>query len=164
MAHDSNGNEPVQTEREKREAAKLGLLGKAYLPAVAKGLIHTLGHIVFGEKNTMEYPEVKRAPYPGYRGEHRLTKDEQGREKCVACFMCSTVCPAHCIEIVAEPSPWSDREKRPKIFNIDMLRCIYCGMCEWACPCEAIELTEVYNIPVRDRQHKIYDKERLLAN
>lgn len=120
--------------------------------------------MLFSKPNTLNYPDVKRAPYPGYRGEHRLTKDEQGREKCVACFMCSTVCPAQCIEIVAEPSPWPDREKRPKLFNIDMMRCIYCGMCEWACPCEAIELTEVYNIPSRTRAEKIYDKERLLSN
>lgn len=148
----------------KSSGPELGLLGKAYLPAIAKGMLHTLGHIIFGQKNTMNYPDVKRAPFPGYRGEHRLTKDAQGREKCVACFMCSTVCPAHCIEIVAEPSPWPDREKRPKIFNIDMMRCIYCGMCEWACPCEAIELTEVFNVPSRTRQEKIYTKERLLSN
>lgn len=157
MAHD------VHSEPEKKPG-KLGLLGKAYLPAIAKGLVNTFIHMVKHDHNTMNYPDEKRAPFPGYRGEHRLTRDEQGREKCVACFMCSTACPAHCIEIVAEESPWPDREKRPKIFNIDMMRCIYCGLCEWACPCEAIELTETYNIPVQSRAEKIYDKQRLLSN
>ena len=75
---------------------------------------------------------------PNYRGVHRLNRDEQGRVKCVACYMCSTACPARCIDIVAAPSPWPDREKYPEAFVIDELRCIYCGMCEEACPVDAI--------------------------
>ena len=139
------------------------LLEKSYLPAVAQGLTNTLKHILRREPNTIQYPEEKREPYPGYRGEHRLIKDAQGRENCTACFMCATACPAHCIEIVAEEAPWPDREKRPKIFNIDMMRCIYCGLCEWACPCNAIELTPVYNVVSRSRDEKIYTKEKLLS-
>jgi ferredoxin len=76
-----------------------------------------------------------------YRGVHRLNKDEEGRVKCVACFMCSTACPARCIHIEADEAPWDDREKYPAKFDIDELRCIYCGMCEEACPVDAIELT-----------------------
>ena len=97
-----------------------------------------------------------------YRGVHRLNKDEAGRVKCVACFMCSTACPAHCIEIEAGESPWPDREKYPIKFDIDELRCIYCGMCEEACPVDAIELTHEYNIVGLTRQEMIFDKEKLL--
>ena len=141
-----------------------GLAERTYFIPIIKGLANTLKHIAFVPKNTQIYPEDPRPPAPGYRGEHRLKRDELGREKCVACFLCSTACPAHCIEIVAEEAPWSDREKRPRLFNIDMMRCIYCGMCEEACPCDAIELTPVFNIPSRTREEKIYDKERLLSN
>ena len=81
-----------------------------------------------------------------YRGVHRLNRDEQGRVKCVACYMCATACPAHCIHIVGEQAPWTDREKYPIKFDIDELRCIYCGMCEEACPVDAIELTYEYDI------------------
>ena len=130
---------------------------------VIRGLANTLAHVLRREPNTIHYPEEKRTPYPGYRGEHRLKRDELGREKCTACFLCATACPAFCIEIVAEEAPWDDREKRPRIFNIDMMRCIYCGMCEEACPCDAIELTPIYNIPSRTRGEKIYDKEKLLS-
>ena len=127
------------------EPPKLGMLGKSYLMLFIKGLTTALRHLFFHKKITLQSPEQRheiRDPV-NYRGVHRLNKDEQGRVKCVACFLCATACPAHCIDIVAEPSPWPDREKYPKVFNIDELRCIYCGMCEQACPVEAIELTKL---------------------
>lgn len=161
MAHEET--KPTLPEEEKRKY-KGSLAERAYFPAVAKGLSHTLKHMLaMKQYNTQSYPEEKREPYPGYRGEHRLKRDELGREKCTACFMCATACPAHCIEIVAEEAPWDDREKRPRIFNIDMMRCIYCGLCEWACPCDAIELTPAFNVVSRSREEKIYTKEKLLT-
>jgi NADH-quinone oxidoreductase subunit I len=138
-----------------------------YLPAIVKGLFSTFLHLIKarGHKTfTIQYPEVKRPARQGYRGEHRLKKDEQGREKCVACFMCQTACPANCIRIVAEEAPWPDRDKRPRIFEIDMLRCIYCGMCEEVCPCDAIELTPKFNVVSTTRAEKVYTKEKLLSN
>ena len=70
----------------------------------------------------------------------RLNKDENGRVKCVACFMCSTACPARCISIVAEESPDKHIEKRPAKFEIDLLLCVFCGFCVEACPCDAIRM------------------------
>src|SRR5438552_3827615 len=132
-------------------APKLGLLEQLYLPAIAQGLATTLGHLtstLAGGEVTQEFPE-ERPQLPGnYRGVHRLNRDEQGRVKCVACYMCATACPAHCIDIVSAPAPpeWKDREKYPETFAIDELRCIYCGMCEEACPVDAIELTTLYDL------------------
>ena len=83
--------------------------------------------------------------------------------KCVACFLCSTACPAHCIDIVAAPSPWPDREKYPESFAIDELRCIFCGMCEEACPVDAIELTSLLDLTGRSREEMVFDKEKLLS-
>jgi NADH-quinone oxidoreductase subunit I len=134
-----------------------------YLPAVLGGLRTTLLWMV-RPKATLSYPDVRREVRKGYRGEHRLKKDEQGRPKCVACFMCQTACPAECIEIVAMPAPWPDRDKVPASFRIDMLKCIYCGMCEEACPCDAIELTETYTQVATSREDKVYDMTRLLSN
>ncbi|MBP7936711.1 MAG: NADH-quinone oxidoreductase subunit I [Phycisphaerae bacterium] len=135
---------------------------RAYLPAILRGMITTLRHL-FHRKRTVQYPE-ERAPQriENYRGLHRLNRDEQGRVACVACFMCSTACPANCIRIVAGEAPWPDREKYPVEFEIDELRCIYCGMCEYACPVDAIELTPLYHVVGRTRADMIYDKEKLL--
>lgn len=145
---------------------KLGLLEQLYLPAIASGIGTTVKHLtrtVLGGELTQQYPEVEPKLPPNYRGVHRLNKDEQGRVKCVACYMCSTVCPAHCIDIVAAPSPWPDREKYPETFVLDELRCIYCGMCEQACPVDAIELTTLYDLTGLSREEMMFDKEKLLG-
>src|SRR5512147_381297 len=136
---------------------------KLYLPQVVMGLKTTLRHL-FKKKLTVQYPEQKRPMrIENYRGVHRLNRDEQGRVACVACFMCQTACPAHCIHIEAGEAPWPDREKYPVKFDIDELRCIYCGMCEEACPVDAIELTSLYNLTGRSREEMVFDKEKLLS-
>ena len=142
---------------------------KFFLPQIAEGLGVTARHIagvVFGNKAiTMQYPEEQHVPSPNYRGVHRLNKDEHGRVKCVACMLCATACPAHCIDIVGATAPdtWPDREKYPESFVIDELRCIYCGMCEEACPVEAIELTGLYDLTGLSREQMIFDKTKLLS-
>ncbi|MFQ5590844.1 MAG: NuoI/complex I 23 kDa subunit family protein [Phycisphaerae bacterium] len=140
---------------------------RLYLPQIIDGMRATLRHFgntVCRGTATVQYPEQKReARVQNYRGVHRLNRDEQDRVACVACFMCSTVCPAHCIHIEAAEAPWDDREKYPAKFDIDELRCIYCGMCEEACPVDAIELTPRYDLVSRTREEMILDKEKLLA-
>jgi NADH-quinone oxidoreductase subunit I len=147
---------------------ELKLSGKMFLPMFAQGLTTTFRHLrnsLSGRTVTVSYPEEE--PELGdpliYRGVHRLNRDAEGRVKCVACFLCATACPAHCIDIVAAESPWEDREKYPESFVIDELRCIYCGMCEEACPVDAIELTSLYNLTGRSREEMVFDKEKLLS-
>ena len=141
---------------------KLGLMDRLYLPALASGLGTTIKHM-FQPKVTQQFPEQRPELPANYRGVHRLNRDVEGRVKCVACYMCSTACPAHCIDIVAAPSPWPDREKYPEMFVIDELRCIYCGMCEQACPCDAIELTSLFDLTGLTREEMMFDKEKLLS-
>ncbi len=146
----------------------LTLLEKTYLPQIFSGLMVTGRHMVGvarGRAVTVQYPEEQHIPSANYRGVHRLNKDEQGRIKCVACMLCATACPAHCIDIVGETAPdtWDDREKYPESFVIDELRCIYCGMCEEACPVDAIELTGLYDLTALSREEMIFDKAKLLS-
>jgi NADH-quinone oxidoreductase subunit I len=150
---------------------RMGLYEQLYLPAIFEGLRTTVRHM-FGAITgstliTQSYPEQQPKLPANYRGVHRLNRDAHGRVRCVACYMCSTACPAHCIDIVAAPAPadWQKdgREKYPEVFVIDELRCIYCGMCEQACPVDAIELTTIYDITGMTREEMIFDKEKLLA-
>ncbi len=136
---------------------------RLYLPPIIEGMRTTFRHM-FTKKVTIQYPEQTReVRVENYRGVHRLNRDEKGHVACVACFMCATACPAHCIHIEGAESPWDEREKYPEKFDIDELRCIYCGMCEEACPVDAIELTQDYSLVGRTREEMILDKEELLS-
>lgn len=150
------------------EPPRLNFLERTYLPQILAGLgvtgRHALG-VMRGGAITVQYPEEQHVPSPNYRGVHRLNKDANGRIKCVACMLCATACPVHCIDIVGATAPdtWDDREKYPENFVIDELRCIYCGMCEEACPVDAIELTGLYDLTGLTRDEMIFDKTKLLS-
>lgn len=160
---------PDDPSLKRMEPPRLTLLEKTYLPQILEGLgvtgRHILGAALGGKAVTVQYPEEESIRSDNYRGVHRLNKDEQGRVKCVACMLCATACPAHCIDIVGATAPedWADREKYPESFVIDELRCIYCGMCEEACPVDAIELTKLYDLTGLSREEMIFDKEKLLS-
>ena len=99
-------------------APKLSAAERLYMPQILGGMATTLRHaaksLLLTKRMTIEYPEKQReVRVDNYRGIHRLNRDEQGRVACVACFMCSTACPADCIHIEAAESPWDDREKYP---------------------------------------------------
>ena len=122
-----------------------GFKESLYLPAIFTGFRLTVRHFfrnLFGAKDvvTVQYPEEQRPVSVRWRGRHRLTRREDGFLKCVACYMCETVCPAKCIHIVAGEHPDLSVEKYPVRFDIDELRCVFCGLCVEACPKEAIRM------------------------
>jgi len=72
---------------------------------IAKGMSITLREM-FAPTEVENYPDGK-GPLRGavleqrFRGAHVLERDENGLEKCVACFLCAAACPANCIYIEA---------------------------------------------------------------
>jgi NADH-quinone oxidoreductase subunit I len=147
---------------------KLSFWERIYIAEVVRGMVVTIRHLVKNvfaqsEMPTFQYPEETKPLAARHRSRHRLTVREDGSPKCVACMMCETACPAHCIKIVAEESeqPWI--EKRPKIFEIDLLRCVFCGYCVEACPEDAIRMdTEEVLLVGTRREDFIVGKEFLM--
>jgi NADH-quinone oxidoreductase subunit I len=132
---------------------------------VVLGLWITFKNMVkslFGGAVTVQFPEQKRQTSGRYRGIHILTQREDGTPKCVACYMCATVCPAECIFIEAAERPEKEIEKYPTRFEIDLLRCVYCGFCVDACPEEAIIMSRENDLVGTSREEMIIDRDRLM--
>ena len=115
---------------------------------------------LFRRKITIQYPEEKAYLAPRYRGRIVLTRDQDGGELCVACYLCAVACPVDCIALGAT----EDEEGRrfPEFFQINFSRCIYCGFCEEACPTYAIQLIPDVEMAEYQRQNMVYEKEHLL--
>lgn len=142
---------------------------RLYLFEVAKGMLVTLRHFLgnlFHRRYTVtvEWPEVKREYSERLRGRHVLLTREDGSPRCVACYMCETACPAECIHIEAEEDPSSsvEWEKRPRVFEIDLLRCVFCGFCVDACPKEAIIMTRHHEMAFAAREEAVVGLPELL--
>jgi NADH-quinone oxidoreductase subunit I len=145
----------------KKRKKDLSFLEKIYIPEILKGLSLTL-RTMFKPKYTMEYPEVKFMPSGSYRGRPVLVMEENGKERCVACGLCSRVCPPLAIEIQAAETQ-DEKERYPEKFEINMLRCIFCGFCEEVCPEEAIVMSKDYEMAFSNREDALYVKDKLLT-
>jgi NADH-quinone oxidoreductase subunit I len=102
-----------------------------------------------------------------FRGAHVLQRDEDGLEKCVACFLCAAACPSNCIYIEAAENTAEQRisssERYAKVYNIDYNRCIFCGYCVEACPTDAITHGHGFELATFNASNLIYRKEQMLA-
>ncbi|MGQ9819193.1 MAG: NuoI/complex I 23 kDa subunit family protein [Candidatus Kapaibacteriales bacterium] len=145
---------------ENTEHNRLTFWEKLYLPEIAKGMGITLRQM-FKPKFTRQYPEERWEPTGSYRGRPVLVLDEDG-ERCVACGLCSRVCPALAIEVQASETE-REKERYPIKFEINMLRCIFCGFCEEVCPEEAIVMSRDYELVFTNRSSAILGKEKLLV-
>jgi NADH-quinone oxidoreductase subunit I len=143
------------------QADKMTFWERIYLPEIAKGLFLTAKQ-AFGPKMTRSYPEERFDPTGSYRGRPVLVLEESG-ERCVACGLCSRVCPAIAIEVQASEIGTKDKERYPVKFEINMLRCIFCGFCEEVCPEEAIVMSKDYEMVYLNREDAILGKDQLLV-
>lgn len=147
-------NSPNKTQKD-----RLSFWEKLYIPEIAKGLGSTL-KTMFQPSFTRQYPEERWEPTGSYRGRPVLVLEEEG-ERCVACSLCSRVCPALAIEVQAAETD-RDKERYPEKFEINMLRCIYCGFCEEVCPEEAIVMSKDYELIFMSQEEAIMEKDQLL--
>jgi len=144
----------------KKRKKDLNFFERIYLVENIKGLLLTLKHL-FKPKFTLQYPEEKIEQAPSYRGRPVLVMDN-GKERCVACGLCSRVCPALAIQVQASETE-DEKERYPVLFEINMLRCIFCGFCEEVCPEEAIVMSKDYELVFTRYDDAIFGKDKLLV-
>ncbi len=128
-------------------------------------VLRTIWHIFlhsFHRRVTIQYPEQKAYLAPRYRGRIILSRDPDGEERCVACYLCAIACPVDCISLQATEDDTGRRY--PEFFRINFSRCIYCGFCEEACPTYAIQLVPDTEMGEYNRQNLVYEKEQLLIS
>ncbi len=116
----------------------------------------------FRPRVTVQYPDEKPYLAPRWRGRIILSRDPDGGERCVACYLCAVACPVDCIALQATEDPQGRRY--PEFFRINFSRCIFCGLCEDACPTYAIQLTPDFEMAEYKRQNLVYEKEQLLID
>jgi NADH-quinone oxidoreductase subunit I len=129
--------------------------------AFADGFATTFKHL-FRKPITEEYPEYKRPLPERSRARIVLTRDPDGDERCVACYLCSAACPVSCISM--QSAQRQDGRRYAQWFRINLGRCIYCGLCEEACPTSAIQLTPDFENCQRDILSLVFEKEDLLVD
>jgi NADH-quinone oxidoreductase subunit I len=132
-------------------------------PSLMLSHLRTLWLIVlraFQPRVTVQYPEARRPLPARWRGRIILSRDPDGQERCVACYLCAVACPVDCIALQATEDETGRRY--PEFFRINFSRCIFCGLCEEACPTCAIQLTPDYEMGEYGRSSLVYEKEDLL--
>ena len=134
--------------------------------AVAKGMSVTFGEML-QPTITENYPDGPPVFQERFRGKHVLQRDENGLEKCVACFLCAAACPSNCIYIEAaentEEGRISGGERYASVYNIDYSRCIFCGYCVEACPTDAITHGHDFELASFNTSTLVYRKEQMLT-
>lgn len=101
------------------------------LLGVGRGLWATAAHMI-------EKPAVQPT-LPANLGSVQLRLAPDGSSRCVACGLCSAVCPPRCLTVLrnAHATPTSPLLSR---FEIDELRCISCARCVEICPEDALDM------------------------
>src|SRR3981189_2434485 len=116
------------------------------IAAIAKGMSITFMEM-FQPTTVENYPDGK-GPLRGariearFRGAHVLQRDENGMEKCVACFLCAAACPSNCIYIEA-----AENTEKLRISGGDRYELVY---------------NNDLNLPTYNSPKCIYRKDRLL--
>jgi NADH-quinone oxidoreductase subunit I len=117
---------------------------------------------------TSLYPEVIRPRGERYRVAFALTHDEHGEENCIACKLCSLICPSEIITVTPgekRDSPVTGKKRGYlEDFTLDMNACIYCELCVQVCPTDAIVMTRQPEKPAFAREDLVMTMDKLYAN
>jgi NADH-quinone oxidoreductase subunit I len=126
--------------------------------SILRSIWHVFLH-AFRRRATVQYPDRMRPLPARARGRIILSRDPDGKERCVACYLCAAACPVDCIALQAAED--ESGRRYPEFFRVNFSRCIFCGFCEDACPTYAIQLTPDFEMGEYRRDGMVYEKEDL---
>ncbi len=115
---------------------------------------------LFKKKITIFYPEEKSPKSYRFRGLHALRSYDNGLERCIACKLCESICPA--LAITIESGRTYDDIRATTLYEIDLFKCIYCGLCEESCPVSSIVETTFTDFHFENFEDRIINKKQLL--
>jgi len=105
---------------------------------------------------TVQYPREKLVMTPRYRGHIEFALDpETGTHTCIACEMCSRICPSQLITVKGvkvEP-----KKKVPWQYVIEYQYCSLCGLCLESCPTKALQWSNEYRLAGFAREDSVFD-------
>ncbi len=103
---------------------------------------------------TVQYPREKITMTPRYRGPIELVLDpETGTHTCIACEMCSRICPSQLITV--KGLKVDKKKKVPWEYVIEYQYCSLCGLCIESCPTSALQWSNEYRMAGYTREDSV---------
>jgi NADH-quinone oxidoreductase chain I len=103
---------------------------------------------------TVQYPREKLIMTPRYRGPIELILDpETGTHTCIACEMCSRICPSQLITV--KGLKVDKKKKLPWEYVIEYQYCSLCGLCLDSCPTSALQWSNEYRMAGFTREDSV---------
>ena len=139
-------------------------LGYIYssIMSLLKGMKITLGYLIRPSTVvTQQYPENRATlkMFERFRGQLRLTYDDNGYMRCNGCNFCELACPNGTIVIKARRNAVSNMTELDQfVWRLDS--CTFCNACIQACPHEALEWSNDFEAAVYDRRLLVYNLNR----
>jgi NADH-quinone oxidoreductase chain I len=106
---------------------------------------------------TVQYPRKTIVMTPRFRGYPQFIIDpETHTHKCIACEMCSRICPSHLITVEGAKFP-GEKQKRATNYVHEHQYCSLCGLCVEVCPTTALEFSQEYRLAGYHREDFVFN-------
>jgi len=131
----------------------LGAFGAGFA-GVFRGLAVTLTNLLMKRKVTLQYPYVRPAVAPRYRGLFYLPFDDGAdRLRCVGCTLCAQACPT---KVISMKKLGAGKHAGVSEFTMDLGRCMFCNLCIEACPFDAIHMGSEFELASDNRAVSVF--------